>query len=131
MLSRDHFDATRESYSLRVSVSNTDIRMIHKLKSLCGGTIAKHGKKQKDHYLDSWGWRIQSKCAEKFLLQILPWLVTKREQAELAILARKYHRTSRFDLERLEKQRSIFNRLKELKRNPPESVGQNAPLTVQ
>jgi len=130
VLSRDHIGPTKESYSLRVGVSNTDIRMLHKLKELFGGCISKHGRKQKPHHLDKWCWRVGSKCAENCLLQILPWLVVTREQAELAILSRQYRRTSRWDIERLTQQRAIFNRLKSLKRNLPESAGQSTPLVV-
>ena len=110
----------KETYSVNVSVANTDLKMLHKLKEMFGGVISSHGgRKKKPHYLDAWRWVLQSKRAESFLRQVLPWLVTKREQAELAILSRQYLRTYRNDTERLEKQRSIFNELARLKKQQP------------
>lgn len=127
-LSRDKLSDTAESYSLRVSVSNTDPKMLDKLKAMFGGVISKHGRKAKAHYLDQWCWRVGSKQAANFLQQVLPWLVTKRSQAELAILSRKYLRTSRWDTGNLNKQRQAFKQLKLLKRDVSENAGQSVPL---
>lgn len=72
-----------ESYEVRITVSNTDIKMMQKLKGLWGGSyrVVKRRRIQRKtcyHYC------ITSKQGFNMLQNILPFLVTKKERAKLA-----------------------------------------------
>lgn len=68
------------NYGLKIGICQYDKRPLETLKSVYGGHI---GRKQK--FLPSWEWRASSKIAKRFLIEILPFLVVKKEQAIYAI----------------------------------------------
>lgn len=79
-----------ESFSLMVTAVNTDIRPLERLQCTFGGTIMGLHKGKNPKWRRSWVWQVSHSKAEAFLLTILPWLTCKRDQAEIAILSRKY-----------------------------------------
>ena len=87
-----------DRYSLRIHVANTDLKMLNKLQELFGGPIIKQPK-----YISgtgclnprnkmAWNWCIHATKAEAVLRLILPYMVTKRERAEIGLLVRKFAR---------------------------------------
>ena len=114
----------RGCFTLRVHVVNTDPYMLIKLKKLFGGSIHEsNAKTDLPHWKFKWVWVVVSKDAEIALETLIPFLVTKREQAELAITFRllkrrrggRKHTFSKINSELLEKQEHIFHGLRALK----------------
>ena len=78
-------------YALRLEVANTDPRMLDKLREMFGGSIkVKTWKPPATNQRPAWRWYLSTAQAANVLVQVLPWLVTKHEQAELAILSRQF-----------------------------------------
>lgn len=116
----------------RVSVANTDIRMLEKLKSLWGGYISGAKVNRPDRCLDIYAWSINHKKVIPFLEQIEPHLIVKRKQAELvlelqrrisaknwiSIIDAKTGRASgrMLPIEEVETRKEIFIKLKALNR---------------
>lgn len=88
-------------WSLRLQIGNTDIRMIDKLVLLFGGNVHLYRrKKSKDGYKRKpfWMWQVSGKEAARILNIILPYLIVKREQAELGLLAYTYLSAHKYTL---------------------------------
>ena len=114
-------------FSLRISVGNTDIRPLHRLQQMYGGSVRwdRHPRGR-----PFWVWKTVSLNAAKCLLRVMPWLVVKHEQAELAIRSRQYMRRGRkteVELENLEWLKREISRLKTQPMSPPETPGQRTP----
>ena len=107
-------NGTSETYSLNVSVANTDLRMLNELHSMFSGTIRDitYGRNKRP----TWVWQLSTKMAADALEAVAPYMVSKKDQAELALLSRKYKRHSRHDdKEKLEKQRELAKQITHLK----------------
>ena len=95
-IKRDYNDKVNRrwtTYSLRAIVVNTHVPTLVRFKAIVGiGTIrpmafyGAHSKKSKQR----WEWQAVSKQAEMVLRALLPYLVTKKAQAEIALLSREY-----------------------------------------
>ena len=70
--------------NLAVSVYQADIRLIKWMKYHYGGTFYKHVMKNSTRIGYSW-FPPRGKELEKFLLQVIPYLIMKRKQAMLAL----------------------------------------------
>lgn len=107
-----------ESFVLRLSVANTDLRSLHRLQEMFGGSIHSARRPLRVTHKPCWNWYCQSAKAETALTALLPYLFTKKEQAELGLLARQHLR--RDGRQRTSEQRAAlviaFDRLKEMKR---------------
>lgn len=77
----------RRYHRLDVSVSNTDIRALVWLKEHFEGRINKLSRFGRSR--DAWQWRANDGTAETFLQTILPFVIIKREQVEIAIAFRQ------------------------------------------
>jgi hypothetical protein len=67
-----------------VQVSNTNAEPLHLYVERFGGRVSERphrGKGWKPVYC----WRIEREAAAEFLRTVLPWLIVKRPQAELAL----------------------------------------------
>lgn len=126
-----------ESWQLYVNAVNTDIRALHKMVQLFGGSIHTLHKADNAYgYLPSWQWAVSHKKAEAALRLMLPYLIVKAEQAGLALLSReyvkpKYERLKPEDRDALQ---DIRTRLQVLKKNPPtpaEFAGLSIPSAAQ
>ena len=107
-----------ESWLLRADVANTDPKMLVKLRAIFGGTIVK--KKLRDRYMPQWRWIVYGPNAASVLTAMLPYLITKKEQAEVALLSRKFLRGKHeVNQEKLDNMRWAGQKLKDLKRNLP------------
>lgn len=92
--------------------------MLIKLRGLFGGTIVK--KRPRDGYMPQWRWIVYGNNAASALTAMLPYLVTKKDQAEVAILSRTFLRKKHeVNAEKLEQMRWAGQKLKELKRAMP------------
>lgn len=77
----------RNNWELRVSVGNLDPRLLRLLRELFGGHT-RLSKVAKGRYRPLWKWAVSHRGAERCLRLVMPWLVAKRDQAELALEAR-------------------------------------------
>src|SRR5258708_36540022 len=79
-------DRRNPAYWLQVGITNTDRELIDWLHNTFGGHISdnSHGPSRKEQR-PCWAWRIMSKEAKGFLIRILPYLRTKKQQALIAI----------------------------------------------
>ena len=83
----------RQTYTLRVSVTNTDPKMLKELKSIFGGSIqAANCRNDKAHWKSKWMWVLTCKQADKALSALLPYLITKKDQAQTALIFKTLHR---------------------------------------
>jgi len=73
----------RGGLCLQLSVANTDIRMLVFLSELWGGSVSTLSRKEIRRQLYEWR-RVGQDCGN-VLEDVLPYLIVKREQAELAI----------------------------------------------
>jgi hypothetical protein len=71
------------AYRVRVSIANTNEEVLQRLQERWGGTraplVRKKGHKQ------VWRWEVGALQVESFLVQLLPYLIIKRTQAELTL----------------------------------------------
>ena len=107
-----------ESFVLRLSVANTDALCLDRLKTMFGGSINSSNRASRPHHKPCWVWYCQSAKAEVALQKLMPFLFSKKTQAQLGITSRKYiqsHARLRDPVE-FEKQRGIYNNLKLMKR---------------
>jgi hypothetical protein len=74
-----------EDFTLLLGVGNTDARMPRKLYDLFGGNVGKQDFDPGTGQLRMYYWRVYNKRAASILRQLLPYLVTKKEQAELGL----------------------------------------------
>jgi hypothetical protein len=71
-------------HTIRVAVGNRDRGLIEWIAEHFGGNITRR-KCYDDKWGEQWGWAVQSRRASSVLKEVLPYLVVKRTQAELAI----------------------------------------------
>ncbi|MFA5377841.1 MAG: LAGLIDADG family homing endonuclease [Dehalococcoidia bacterium] len=72
------------SYRLEVTVTNTNEWLVNWLKMNYGGSIHLR-KSRKPQEKDCYAWSLWSRAARRFLEFILPYLILKKAQAEIAI----------------------------------------------
>lgn len=70
-------------YTLFLTVGNTSYRLLKWLHDNFGGSLAP--AKKKENRRQVWHWNTASKHAEDILTRVLPYLVIKKDQAELAL----------------------------------------------
>jgi hypothetical protein len=84
--------STRGSYMLQISAIQATPEPIEFLKELFGGTISKRFTIYKGGMKAVFTWQTSSKAAEITLLKMLPYLICKKDEAELALQFRKTFR---------------------------------------
>ncbi len=113
-----HWKGPKGGYDYLLSLANTDERMVRWIASRWGGRVYAMAPRAATH-LPQWVWRAHGSHAVGALEAALPYLITKREHAELALrLARSARVTGRAgysDDERAEKV-AIIDRLTVLNR---------------
>ncbi len=80
------------TYHLRLILSNTHLPTMHRVKEILDGEgiIGKVFSVDNPKHRTRWEWRVNATKAERVLRLMLPYLVTKKEQAEIALLSRQY-----------------------------------------
>ncbi len=133
-----NIDKKRNVYTPRIHVTNTDAKMLLKLKGMFGGNIyaARH-KNDKAHWKPRWMWVVLSQHAITVVALLLPYLVTKKDQAEIFIEFSNTRRqrgnneslaVKESNALLLDKQSGIYLELQRMKRQPegmPEAGGTN------
>ena len=89
MIKRD-YNKLRVTFSLRLILTNNHVGALEKFKTIVGGIGSIRQWSRDGRKNPTWDWRVASKQAEFVLKLLLPYLVVKHEQAELALLSRKY-----------------------------------------
>jgi hypothetical protein len=88
------------NYGVKVSVGNTDMRMLIRLRELWGGKIyfnENHGSPRNKPF---WHWQIFGKMAYPMLRVVEPYLVVKRDQALLMLEMEQWHgKKTSYDIE--------------------------------
>ena len=72
-------------YGLQVCVTSVDIRIVNKLKNICGGHIIFIRRKTKERYIPYYRWYIHRKPALKLLQELRDLIVSKEKEVGLAI----------------------------------------------
>ena len=85
---------SRNTYVVRITVSQVNPAPIVKFKRLFGGHISEQKPKNKS-WKEQWKWEQDAKSGVETLLQLLPYLVVKRDVADLAIEFQKTKRKGR------------------------------------
>jgi hypothetical protein len=83
--SRSDAKCVNNGYAMQIVVGNTDIKMIEKLVELWGGSICHKNSDTRVNRSDSWAWCVTAQKAANVLLEIVPFLVTKKNQAIVAM----------------------------------------------
>jgi len=78
------YDSPTVGFHVKVSVKNTDTRLMKWLKSRFGGEYYEC-KSEKETWKNSFVWHHKAESKQEFLLAILPYLIVKREQAIVAL----------------------------------------------
>ena len=84
----------RPPWVLRVHVANTHLPSLVLLKQIFGGGFVSEKPVYKAYHKRSFYWSATSRTAETALRAMLPYLVTKKEQATCAVQACEIRRTS-------------------------------------
>ena len=79
-----HRIGPKGGYDYVVSVANTDEAMLRWLADNWGGTVS-FRRRHVAHHKDQWLWRSYGSSAVAALEAALPFLITKRRQAELVL----------------------------------------------
>jgi hypothetical protein len=112
----------KNAASIRVTASNTYKPVLEWLKSKFGGCVApqyKDPKKLPKNHRPNYVWNVDSANAKSLIIQIIPYLRQKREQAELLL---ELHKTKqprgrrKLPQDVSLKREEMFIRLKEMKR---------------
>ena len=74
-----------KSYVLMITIANTNFELMQFLVRIYGGAFQKK-KLYSQHHKVAYNWSVQSKKAMEILTDSLPYLIVKRQQAELGIL---------------------------------------------
>jgi len=76
-------------YRAVIRVGNTDPRMLNKLRELWGGNIRSYHNRHPEKWKQAYEWMVTNKSVVPILEAILPYLVCKKEQAELTLTLQK------------------------------------------
>lgn len=68
-----------------VRVDNTDLRILHKLAENYKGSVLLNARKNRPNNKPCWYWHLCNRKCIKFLLEIEPYLVSKKEKAQKTI----------------------------------------------
>lgn len=85
------YRTTQDQYVLTVSVANTHLSSLERFKAIVGvGRIHSARQQREPHHKPLFMWSASSKQAETMLRLLLPFLVTKQEQAKVGLYSRQF-----------------------------------------
>lgn len=73
------------SFRVRLQVTNTNTGLIDWLAERFGGHVKTRKRMGKPNWKTSYDWTVSTVAARDILVQVMPYLVIKRRQAEIAI----------------------------------------------
>jgi hypothetical protein len=79
------YDSPTVGFHVKVSVKNTDVRLMKWLVSRFGGEFYPDKSPKPSNHKDAYVWHHKAESKQEFLLAILPYLIMKREQALVAL----------------------------------------------
>jgi hypothetical protein len=74
-------------FGTQLQIGNTDVRMLHWVREHFGGSV-KFEKRSQSHHKPMWRWASATSELESITRAVLPFLIVKREQAELFLAYR-------------------------------------------
>jgi len=75
-----------KTFNCHLNVANTNVLMLNQLKEFWGGKIYPDRHRLKYGWKECWVWQLnKGKEISRFLKNILPYLVVKKEQAEMML----------------------------------------------
>ena len=77
-----------KSFVLQVNVGNTSPGIVNCFHKVFGGCVAPLGSPRMPHHKQGYYWKVYSENAYRCLKELLPFLLIKHEEAEVAI---KFH----------------------------------------
>lgn len=104
------------NYRLRLSISNTDLNLMNWLTTNFGRSCLKE-KKRIGNYKQYYQWEIKSNTRSASLLkQLLPYLIIKRERAEVAIEFAKMMKGTgnRYTEQEKQQRKELYEKMKQL-----------------
>ncbi|HDY67880.1 MAG TPA: hypothetical protein ENH85_08835 [Candidatus Scalindua sp.] len=75
----------RKQHRPSVTVANTDYRIILKLKEVLGGGILLTKRRDRPNHLPCWTWYSKGRSVASVLEKVTPFLVSKKEKAEVIL----------------------------------------------
>ena len=130
---RKHLNRVHTAHYIRINIANTDFRLPVWCRDMFGGRVhLEHRKHRHKKWRDVAVWLVTSKRASEILRGVLPYLLLKREQADVALafqatvkrIGRGGHTEETMN-HRLELQQEI----KDLKRRPSDEKLLQFPKT--
>ena len=109
-------------WQLRVSMVNTNPTPLIEAKELFGGSVTlthKGGDYGNIHWRPTFTWCVVAKVATRFLMQVLPFLVIKKQEAAEALAFKRIQDSSLYKRRSKERKNILDNyviKLRELKR---------------
>lgn len=109
---------TYKCFVLRLTVANTDLRTLIRLKGMFNGSVYAQNHKNRPQNKPCWVWNCAAANAEVALRTMLPYLLSKKEQAEVGILSRQHIQPNRARRKpgALEAQEKIYGQLRLMKK---------------
>lgn len=80
-----HKDGLRTGKAMHIDITMTDKSTLEVFSRLFGGTVLGPYKRKKSTHRDSYKWRLINHKALTFLIQVEPYMHTKRDQAQVAL----------------------------------------------
>jgi len=113
----------RDSYTLRVAITNTNFDMLKMYETKFGGKIRKT-QKDGDHCKDKYQWNIDIHEALPFLKFIQPFTIVKRKQIDLAIEFQEWHNQIKIikTPEQKKKAEWYYNSIMDMKKETGEAI---------
>lgn len=84
-INRRGAEGKHRGHYLKVTVTNTDPRLLLWFKQKFGGAVNGSGKRQKSNHRQAFRWLCSCRTAAEVLRGCLPYLLLKRDQAEIAL----------------------------------------------
>ncbi len=116
----------RDSYTLRIAVTNSNFDILDLYKNKYGGKIRpKSDKYAKKYYKKLWLWEMFNNDVLSFLKSVYPYTNVKKEQIYYAIKFQEFHNTVRVinSSEKKKIAEYYMLKLKELKKDTGENIG--------
>ncbi len=116
-------------YTMTARIANTDARLIMYLIDTVGGGVSE--MKSSERKRICYGWSICAVAAYEFLYQIAPFLVSKKEEAEIAMLFQSRRGAVGKHKTAIEKEvdEILYSRCKDLKQERPTTISRGGVLS--